>query len=162
MQTLLRLAVLVFNFAVSDPIFIQRETAKFDEFGDVCCDDEKARLDNFAVALQNLPEARGLIVFYGGRRQSYPFCHSSRKRLPRRGEAQARAARLKPYLLNGWPTLDPQRVVVIDGGYRETWSAELWIIPRGGTAPKPTPTVKIQNMRFRRGKIRKGDYYCEV
>jgi len=162
MQTLFLLAALAFNFNGSDPISIQRETAKFDEFGDVCCGEEKARLDNFAVALQNVPEARGFIVFYGGRRQSYPFCHSSRKRLPRRGEAQARAERLKPYLLHGWSTLDPRRVVVIDGGYRETWSAELWIMPKGGTAPKPTPTVRIENMRFRRGKVRKGDYHCEV
>jgi len=26
-------------------------TKIFDSFGDICCDDEKARLDNFAVAL---------------------------------------------------------------------------------------------------------------
>jgi hypothetical protein len=49
MQTLFLLAVLAFNFTVSDPASVQRETAKFDEFGDVCCDDEKARLDNFVV-----------------------------------------------------------------------------------------------------------------
>jgi hypothetical protein len=162
MQLLLLLAVLALDFAVSDPISIQRETAKFDDFGDVCCNAEKARLDNYAVALQNLPEARGFIIFYGGRRQSYPFCSSSRQRLPRRGEAQARAARLRPYVLRGWPTLDPQRVVVIDGGYRETWSAELWIVPKGGTVPKPTPTLKVQNIRFRRGKAHKRDYHCEV
>jgi hypothetical protein len=109
-----------------------------------------------------LPEARGYIVFYGGRRHASPFCSSSRQRLPRHGEAQARAARLKPYMLRAWPTLEPERVIVVDGGYREAWEAELWIVPKGGSIPKPTPTLKIQNMRFRRGKVREGDYHCEV
>lgn len=63
----------------------------FDSFGDINCEDEMARLDNFAVALQNDPSSKGLIVFYGGRR--------FRGRLPKRGEAEARAARLKPYLV---------------------------------------------------------------
>src|SRR4051812_8600850 len=65
--------------------------SQFDEFGDVKCEDEYARLDNFLVALQNQPNATGIIVFYGGR--------TFRGGLPRRGEAVARAARLKPYLV---------------------------------------------------------------
>src|SRR5712691_8379870 len=64
---------------------------KFDAFGDIKCEDEYARLDNFAIQLQNEPTAKGLIIFYGGR--------SFRGKLPRRGDAAARAARLRPYLV---------------------------------------------------------------
>ena len=41
---------------------------KFDEFGDLNCEDEMARLDNFAIQLQNSSSDTGYIIFYGGRR----------------------------------------------------------------------------------------------
>ena len=137
------------------------EARKFDEFGDLGCEDEKARLDNFANELQNNPEARGYIVFYGGKRQRDPTRHNSRLALPRRGEAEARAARLKPYLSDS-RGLDANRIVIVNGGYRDQWAAELWIVPQGANPPTLTPAVKPQEMRFRRGRIRKRDYECGV
>ena len=133
---------------------------KFDSFGDTCCNDEKAHLDNFAVTLQAQPDAQGYIIFYGGRRQSYPSC-SGRQRLQLRGESQARAARLKPYLVSS-RGIDYARVIVIDGGYRESWTAELWIVPKGATPPTPSPTVQPNNIRYRKGRIKKRDYECQV
>ena len=136
------------------------EARKLDEFGSICCDDEKARLDNFVHALRNEPKARGYIIFYGGRRHSN--CPSGHVRLPRRGEAEARAARLKPYVLESW-NLPPERVVMINGGFRESWSAEVWIVPEGAKPPTPNPTVEPKEIRFRKGrKATRRDYYCEV
>ena len=42
------------------------------------CDDEKARLDNFANLLRDAPDAKGYIVFYGGRWDHYPYPHPAR------------------------------------------------------------------------------------
>jgi hypothetical protein len=137
------------------------EARKFDEFKDVNCEDEKARLDNFANELQNNPDVQGYIVFYGGKRHQYPTRPNSRLALPRRGEAEARAARLKPYLHDS-RGIDSGRIVVINGGYRDHWAAELWIVPKGANAPAPTPTVRPQEIRFRRGRIKKSDYECGV
>ena len=138
------------------------EPRKVDEFGDVCCDDEKARLDNFAHALREEADAQGYIIFYGGRRHSYPYCHSSRMVRPRRGEGEARASRLRPYLLMLWG-FAPERIVVINGGYREEWAAEFWVVPKGAAPPTPTPTVKPQEIRFRQGRrATRRDYYCDV
>lgn len=137
------------------------EARKFDEFADVNCEDEKARLDNFANELQNNPDVRGYIVFYGGKRHQNPNVRNSGLVLPRRGEAQARAARLKPYMHDN-RGIDSHRIVVINGGYRAEWTAELWIVPKGATPPMLTPTVKAQEMRFRRGRIKKSDYECGV
>jgi hypothetical protein len=132
---------------------------EIDKFGSICCEDEMARMDNFAVSLQNEPGAVGYIIFYEGRR--YAPCSSRSTRPPRRGEAQARAARLKPYLMER-RGMDAKRVVVVNGGYREEWMAELWIVPTGAEPPKPTPTLKAKDIRFRKGKIPKREYRCTI
>jgi hypothetical protein len=137
------------------------EARKFDEFGDVGCEDEKARLDNFANELQNNPDVQGYIVFYGGKRHLSPTAHNSRPALPRRGEAEARAGRLRPYM-SDTRGVDANRIVVINGGYRDRWAAELWVVPKGANPPAPTPTVKPGEIRFRRGRIKKRDYECGV
>jgi hypothetical protein len=157
------LLIIIFCVIVANahPSTAPSEARKFDEFGDVCCEDEKARLDNFANELQNNPEVQGYIVFYGGKRHKYPYCHSSRLMLPRRGEAEARAARLKPYI-SETRGIDPHRIMVVNGGYHDQWAAELWIVPKGANPPVPTPTVKPQEIRFRRGRIKRRDYECGV
>ena len=130
---------------------------EFDKFGSICCEDEQARLDNFAVHLQNEPAAQGYIIFYEGRR--YSSCENRRARIPRRGEAAARAARMKPYLTDR-RGLEAERVIVINGGYREQWAAELWIVPGGAEPPKPTPTLKAKDIKFRRGRVGRREYEC--
>jgi len=140
-------------------VFAQQEARLLDTFGNICCDDELARLDNFAIQLQNDPEVQGYIIFYGGRRYGSPYCHSTRLRIARRGDAEARVARLKPYL-TATRGIDASRIVVINGGYREEWTAELWIIPKGATPPTPTPSIKPEEIKFRKGKP--GRFDCDV
>jgi hypothetical protein len=120
---------------------------KFDEYGNIRFNDEKARLDNFAIALQNEPGAQGHIIAYGGRRG-------------RAGEAQARADRARDYLVNT-RGIDPGRIVTVDGGFRENLTVELWIVPTGAAAPTATPTVDASEVqtttpRTRRAPRRRG------
>ena len=119
-------------------------TESFDIFGDIHCEDEWAHLDNFAIQLQQQPLAHGYIIFYGG--------SHFRGRLPKRGEAAARAARLKPYLVNvrGIPS---KRVIVIDGGYKDSWTAELWIVPPGASAPVPVSLIPKSQIKFGKGRV---------
>jgi hypothetical protein len=119
------------------------EPRKIDEFGEISCEFEMARLDQFLIELQNEPEATAYIIYYGGQRYG--------KKLPRLGEAQARAARIAPYLTKQ-RGLSPERLVIIDGGFRKRWTVELWIAPSGVTPPA-TPTLKKRDIRFRRGTI---------
>ena len=129
-----------------------RPTSKFDEFGDINCEDEWARLDNFAFQLQNSPLATGYIIFYGGR--------LFRGRLPKRGEGAARAARMKPYLVNN-RRIPSNRIVVIDGGFAESWNAQLWIVPPGASPPSPGSfTIPASKIRFSKGKVRKRAFRC--
>jgi hypothetical protein len=126
---------------------------RFDAFGDLRCEDEYARLDNFAVHLQNEPTAKGVIIYYGGRR--------FRGRLPRRGDAAARAARLKPYLVQrrGIP---PAQVIVKNGGFEEEFWVVLWIVPQGASLPDPPGQVPNSQIKFGKGHPRARDFRCRV
>ncbi len=96
---------------------------KFDEIGEVTRDDEKARLDTFAIELQNSPGAQGYIIGYGGSNKRY-------------GTGQQRAARARDYIVTT-RGIDGSRIVVLDGGQRTTGSTQLWIVPAGATPPRP-------------------------
>ena len=104
---------------------------------DVCCnctfDDQKARLDNLAVELQNDPSTTAYIIAYGAR--------SSRA-----GEANRLGARAREYL-TAQRGIDTSRIVVLNGGYREQNCVELWIVPRGATPPQPRPTVQAGDIK---------------
>ncbi|HKO59594.1 MAG TPA: hypothetical protein VJV03_00410 [Pyrinomonadaceae bacterium] len=114
---------------------------KFDEYGDIRFNDEKARLDNYAIQLQNSPGAQGYIIAYGN-------CE---------GAAQARADRAKDYLVNT-RGIDAGRIVTIDGGCRADLMVELWIVPTGATPPTadassavdPCPQCRTPRRRTRR------------
>lgn len=104
-----------------------------DEYGRIKFEDEQARLDNFAITLQEVPEMDGYLVCYGGR-------------TGRRGEARARCERAKRYLV-GRRRLAPEKLVLVDGGYQEELTVWLWILPPG-TNFTPTPTVDPKDVRF--------------
>jgi len=104
---------------------------------DVCCscsfDDQKARLDNLAVELQNDPSTTTYVIAYGGRTS-------------RIGQADLLGTRARDYLVTQ-RGIDQSRIVVLNGGFREEDCVELWIIPRGATPPQPTPTVQAGDVR---------------
>lgn len=104
---------------------------------DVCCscsfDDQKARLDNLAVELQNDPSTTTYVFGYGGRTS-------------RVGQADRLGARARDYLV-GQRGIDPSRIIVVNGGFREEDCVELWIVPSGATPPQPRPTLQPGDVR---------------
>lgn len=142
--------VLAFGLIIATPT----KHRKFDEFGDINCEDEMARLDNFAVQLRNEPSATGVIIFYGGQ--------SFRGRLPKQGEAAARAARLKPYLVDrrGIPA---ERIVIINGGYKAEFLVELWINPASSSLPGPDHPIPAKDIKFQKGnRANPRNYRCQI
>jgi hypothetical protein len=118
---------------------------KFDEFGNINCEYELARLDAFAVQLQNEPTSTGYIIIYGGQKG-------------KRNEAKARLARMKYYLEHS-RGLKAGSVIAVDGGYRETLMGELWIARAGENAPKASPTVAAKKVRLK-GTAKVRGYNC--
>jgi hypothetical protein len=119
---------------------------KFDEFGDLSCKDEIARLDNFAYQLKRDSEAQGAVIVYGGK-NGYV------------NEAEARGQRIKEYLLNE-QKLDPRWVKVENGGFRNELTVELWVLPRlaGDLHLAPSNLVSKDEVRLKRGRVGKQAY----
>jgi hypothetical protein len=109
---------------------------EFDECDKCTFDDQKARLDNLAVELQNDPSTRAYIIAYGGRMSPL-------------GQVEMLMKRSREYLV-AQRGIDASRLVVVNGGFREEDNVELWLVPSGAAAPKATPTVQAGEVN--RGK----------
>jgi len=107
---------------------IERRERVSNQF-DVCCecasDDQKARLDNFAIALQNDPTMTAYIIAYSNRG----------KRQPQSKQVLARA---REYLISS-RGIDGSRIVTLDGGPHDQNCIELWLVPQGAAPPVPKP-----------------------
>jgi hypothetical protein len=92
-----------------------------DYYPPIRLNDEKARLDNFAIQLQNEPSAKGYIIVYGGRKANA-------------AEKQKRIKRAQDYLVltRG---IDASRIMTMEGGMRDETTTELWIVPLGADPP---------------------------
>jgi len=108
--------------AVSIPL-PKMVSRKFDEFPDIARNDEKARLDNFGIELQNDPTSTGYVIVYPGRAS-------------KRAEVQDHFGRVIEYLVNS-RGMDASRIKTIEGPKRDKLYVELWITPQGANAPNP-------------------------
>lgn len=106
----------------------------FDSYGNLSWNDEKARLDNFAIALQHDPNLIGYIIVYAGRRACV-------------GEAKDRALRAKKYLVNT-RGIQESRLKWIDGGYRKELTVIIQPIPSGAPELTASPTLKPSEVRI--------------
>lgn len=126
---------------------ITGDDMKFDEYSDLKFSEEKPRLDNVAIQLQQMPGAQALYFIFGS-------CE---------GEADQRAQRAVDYLVNK-RGIDRSRLKVVNSGCRETLTVEVWITPIDVPYPptpgnaatvEPCPKCKAKP-KVRRGARRRG------
>ncbi len=148
-------ATLVVDDGSGDPLCRQRAQAStnivpkipppvecrpFDQFPSIAFDDTKARLDNLAIELQNTPDTTAYIIIYAGRTS-------------RAGQADMLGRRTMDYLTTT-RGVDARRIVIINGGYRDSDFIEVWICPPGAKPPQPTPTVQPGDVQPARERTR--------
>jgi hypothetical protein len=109
------------NCSVAIPIM--NKPRKFDEYYDIARNDEKARLDNYAIQLQQEPGSQGYVFVYPSRKGGST-------------QAQARAQRIIDYLVTS-RGIDSHRLVVTMGPAHDGWLTELWVVPEGAPPPQP-------------------------
>ena len=120
-----------FQYESLAPSSYSRPTPKsvFEEYGELSWEDEKARLDNFAIQLLHDPDLIGYVLVYdaaGG-------C---------RGEAQARAIRAKKYVVEH-RSVPWNKVIWRQEGYQADIHTVLQPVNRNIILPRPFlgPTV---------------------
>lgn len=98
---------------------------KFDEFRELARNDEKARLDNYAIDLQNDPSSTAYVIIYP-------------RKGSQSGQVETQKKRVVDYLVNS-RGFDAGRIITIIGPQREYMTVELWTLPKGGAPPTPAP-----------------------
>lgn len=116
------------EFCLAQTNVSQNYPVKLDEYGDLSTDDEAARLDFLAEKLFNQPKLRGYIVAY------------DEPQMEQRGSYLRRIYGVGRYLTEG-RGIEANRVVVVDGGYKEKFTTELWLVPEGVNPPTPVPSM---------------------
>jgi hypothetical protein len=107
---------------------------KFGSYGDIKFEDEKEKLDNFAIYLLGRgPDSVAYILGYGGRDSCWWE------------EGKLRAERARNYLMEKY-RIDDDRIIAFDGGYRESLSVDLYFSPRKGCGPFPIPTLRMREV----------------
>jgi hypothetical protein len=97
------------------------ECRKFDEYPAIAYNDEKARLDNYAIELQNDPTATAYVIVYPGQRG-------------RLGDVDRHTKRAVDYLVNA-RGISVQRIITLVGPTRDVLLTELWLCPQGTKPP---------------------------
>jgi hypothetical protein len=92
---------------------------------------EQWHLEDFREKLLKELNTKAYIIAYGGREDNP-------------GKARRYALRAKNWLVE-WRGIDAKRIVAIDGGRREKFIVELWLVPNDARPPEPTPTVNMQD-----------------
>ena len=110
------------NCAASVPL-PSAKCRKFDEFPEISRNDLKARLDNYAVEIQNDPTSTAYVVIYPG--------HAGKS-----AGAQKQTSQIMDYLVNT-RGIDARRIVTLVGAARDSLQVELWSCPQGTIPPKP-------------------------
>lgn len=104
---------------------------KVDAYGNLPEDKEKEHLDAFIANVTD-------------REQAYIFAYAGRT--SPRGQASADIRRIRAYLLKAGTPSD--RIVTIDGGFREEIAHDLYIVPIGAESPRSSPTVNAKDIVY--------------
>ncbi|HEV2862776.1 MAG TPA: hypothetical protein VGX48_17300 [Pyrinomonadaceae bacterium] len=119
---------------VSPPVPAPTSPRKIDEYGRIRWSDERARLDNAAIEIQSDPTLQCYFVCYDGR-------------VARAGEARRRCQRAANYIVRRHG-IARERVLTMEGGFREQLTVEIWPVPAGAAPPSASQTVDPTEVRF--------------
>lgn len=95
---------------------------------------ESAYIDHLRVKMQKNPNSKGVFVFYCGRICKY-------------GEVEAHIRGLNVSLKGkGWENFE---FAIFQGGYRDKFTLDYWLIPENIGLPIPDSTIDIKDVTFK-------------
>lgn len=135
------------------------KATKIDEFGYLDCDNLMMRVYHAFLESKKVENSKIYVIYYEGKHLDLNSSVYDKKAgkyerkflNPRRGDALRRANDIRDYLTN-YSDFSDESLVFADGGYRNEFSLEIWILPKGAELPKSTPTLREREVKFRKGK----------
>jgi hypothetical protein len=144
-KAFIKLTLALSIFYILTALTISAQT-KIDEFGYSNAEDSMARVDNFLVALQDVPGSKGVVIIYGPRK-------------PKKGEVAAHIRQF-PFYLN-FRHFDKNKITIVNGGYRDSdgVSLEFFTVAPGEPKPEPSGTLTIKEVKFLKSRFRGTSLY---
>jgi len=155
--------LLLFSFAFN-VLAQEKEARLIGELGVNPCGHMLMYLDGIYNEWQNSQNSKIYVVYYGGRFRKTTFWDKKTKvnkirlKNPHRDDALNRAKAIPLYLTTqeGFPAEIrnslKNKIILINGGFRQDFGMEIWLVPTGAALPEPTPTIDEKNVKFRNGK----------
>jgi hypothetical protein len=120
-------ALYILSFALVlgfvSPAKSQEVATQVDEFGELCSDEIRGRIDSFFVAISDRPNSTGYVVGFPNHL------------LPGRYDKFVRLIRNHIAFRNFYP----ERVKFLRGSNREEMRIQFWLVPPGAPSPDPIP-----------------------
>jgi hypothetical protein len=130
------------------------------EFGVTPCGHFNAIADVTHQEYKNSPNSLIYVIYYEAKNTTVTTLNKKTRKSetktlnPVRGDAFGRAKELTLYLKTAYKVPE-NKVKFIDGGYKEEFAMEIWIVSKDAKPPTPKPTVAEKDVKFRKGKPRK-------
>ncbi|HEY8561712.1 MAG TPA: hypothetical protein VIL74_15155 [Pyrinomonadaceae bacterium] len=144
---------IIFAFTVSAQ---KPEARKIDEFGDHPCSLVLNAVPAYYVAMGEIPGSTLFIIYYEGKHFKENVWNKKLKSYeskwvyPRRGDALNRAKEVG--LVAKDNKFSVENLVYVNGGYREKFTLEIWLVPPGAAQPEPASTLTETDVTFEKGK----------
>ncbi|MEO6588581.1 MAG: hypothetical protein ABIP06_04575 [Pyrinomonadaceae bacterium] len=111
--------------------------------------------------MKNSPDSKIYVLYYGGRyRREYSQWNYELRRYEKLNLKYAHPddglnwAKAIPLFFENYIPLKEHRdfirdkIILINGGYREQTEVEIWLVPKNGKLPEPIPTIGEKLIKF--------------
>ncbi len=154
---------ILLSFVVSISAQIN-EARQIDEFGILPCGDMLGRMEWIHQSSQKEPDSKIYVIYYSGRfRKETVWNKETRNnkillKYPHRDDALNQAKAIPLYLTTAENISTAERnafqdkIILVDGGFRQNFETEIWFVPRNAAPPQPNPTIDKKDIKFRADK----------
>ena len=154
--------LIVFLFFFAFASFAPAQTKKARKLFDLStfdCEELKIRSYDFAYEINKASRSKGYVIVYEGKDQKSVYDKNGKFEkykyiFPLRGQLNQRIQGIRGML--NFIKAPLEQIKIVNGGLREKFAIEYWIVPNGGKSPRPMPT--LNTMKYRKGKIHKFIY----
>ena len=138
-----------------------QESRPIDAFSYIACGDFQMRMGNILAELKNSPDSKIYVFYYGGRyRKEYSQWNQELRKYEKldikhpHSDDGLNWAKAIPLFFENYIPLKEHRdfvrdkIILINGGYRIETQVEIWLVPKDGKLPEPTPAIDEELIKF--------------